>query len=89
MLQNDGAITTTLNNSILSATDPENLYMLTFHSYFPPQVMFYSYGTTVTIEIEFNQDKNTKSSFTLKAGESKNIPIPEGTTNSTHRPLKQ
>ena len=78
-LQSDGAINATLRNSIMSASDPSNLYMLTFHSYFPAQVLFYSYGTTVTLEVEFNNN-GKPTSFTLKAGESKIISIPTGTT---------
>lgn len=76
-LQNDGALTATLNNSIMAGADPNNLYFLTFHSYFPHQVMFYSYGTTVTIQVEIDGVK--LAPFTLIAGGYKIISIPTGT----------
>ena len=82
-LEKDGILTATLNNSILSPFDGtgQNLYLLTFHSFIPSEIMFYSYGATVTIQVEYIYTAGgtpTKTKFTLTAGQSNPQTTPPG-----------
>jgi hypothetical protein len=70
---------TSMNNSIMAALDPSNpMYLLTFHSFFPPQVMFYSYGANFTIKVSFNNGASTP--YRLTPNGYKTLAIPVGTT---------
>jgi len=67
-----------MNNSILSALNPTDpTYLLTFHSFFPPKVMFYSYGANFTIKVSFNGGPSTP--YALTPGSHKTLAIPQGT----------
>jgi hypothetical protein len=69
-----------MNNSIMAALDPSNpTYLLTFHSFFPPKVMFYSYGANFTIKVSFNGGPSTP--YPLTPNGHKTLAIPPGTTN--------
>jgi hypothetical protein len=73
-LEKDGILTATLSNSILSPFDGTgtNLYLLTFHTFIPSEIQFYSYGATVTIQVEYIYTAGgtpTETKFTLTAGQ--------------------
>jgi hypothetical protein len=77
-LNEDPAFDAIQNNTIISALDPANpMYLLTFHSFFPQKIMFYSYGANFTLNVQFNG--GAKTAHTLTPGTSKTIHIPEGT----------
>ena len=69
-----------MNNSILSALNASSpTYLLTLHSFFPPKVMFYSYGANFTVKVSINGAPST--SYPLTPGAHKTLALPPGTTS--------
>lgn len=79
------AMTTALgakpNNLVLSTLVPnDSTYMLTLNSYFPPNLVFGTYGARALLQVTLNNAASPTSTYPLVPNLPVTVPIPAGTT---------
>ncbi len=79
------AMTTALgakpNNLVLSTLDKnDSTYMLTLNSYFPPKLVFGTYGARATLQVMLNNATSPTSTYPLVPNLPVTVLIPAGTT---------
>ena len=74
------ALGATPNILVLSTlVQNDSNYMLTLNSYFPPKLVFGTYGANATLQVKLNHG-STPTSYPLMANQPITFPIPAGTT---------
>lgn len=78
-VRQSGGLEASMNNSIISPIQPSNAddFQLVFNSFGPNQIMYYSYGLTVTVQVQF--DSKAPLLISLTPGRWKTVPTPPGT----------
>lgn len=67
------------NNLVLSTLVPnDSTYMLTLNSYFPPKLVFGTYGAKATLQVALNN--GSPASYPLVPNAPVTVPLPAGTT---------